>query len=110
MRGNTKREKYRRIMDRKVGTSVEDLCQGFPNEFVTYINYSRGLRFEERPDYSYLKRLFKELFFRHNFQYDFLYDWVVLKESGGKARAEEEKKEARRTEKYTQPKIVTSPF
>ena len=30
---NTKKEKYDRIMERKMNTPVESLCRGFPEEF-----------------------------------------------------------------------------
>jgi len=36
--------------------------QGFPAEFAMYLNYCRGLRFEEAPDYMYLRQLFRILF------------------------------------------------
>merc|ERR1719265_818944 len=64
-------------MDRKMSTSTESLCKGFPAEFRSYFEYCRSLRFEDRPDYAYLKRLFKELFYRKGFQYDNMYDWTV---------------------------------
>ncbi|CAM9786084.1 unnamed protein product, partial [Hapterophycus canaliculatus] len=47
-------------------------------EFRSYFEYCRSLRFEDRPDYAYLKRLFKELFYRKGFQYDNMFDWTVL--------------------------------
>jgi len=78
IRAHSKKEKYDLIMQRKLDTRNEVLCQGFPQEFTTYMNYARGLRFEERPDYAYLKRMFKDLFFRENYQYDFIYDWTIL--------------------------------
>lgn len=78
LKGNQKKEKYERIMERKISTTVESLCRGFPQEFTTYLTYCRNLRFEDRPDYSYLKRLFKDLFFRENYQYDFIFDWTIL--------------------------------
>ncbi len=40
------------------------LCKGFPQEFVAYFQYVRALRFDEKPDYSYLRRLFRDLFAR----------------------------------------------
>jgi len=69
-------------MDKKMSTSVEVLSANFPAEFVVYINYCKALRFEDRPDYSYLKRLFKDLFFRENYQYDFMFDWCLLRQNG----------------------------
>merc|ERR1711959_116405 len=59
MKGQTKKEKYDHIMEKKMSTSVETLCKNCPNEFVTYLNYCRSLRFEDRPDYSYCRRLFE---------------------------------------------------
>ena len=32
-------------------TSVEDLCKGYPKEFQHFLNYTRKLKFEEKPDY-----------------------------------------------------------
>ena len=45
-----------------MSTPVEVLCKGFPAEFAMYLNYCRGLRFEEAPDYMYLRQLFRILF------------------------------------------------
>ncbi len=36
-------------------------------EFNTYLKYCRSLKFEERPDYVWIRRLFKDLFFRYEF-------------------------------------------
>ena len=78
LKANTKKQKYERIMDRKMSTSTEQLCKGYPTEFRSYFEYCRSLRFEDRPDYAYLKRLFKELFYRKGFQYDNMFDWTIL--------------------------------
>jgi len=47
-------------------------------EFATYLNYCRSLRFEDKPDYAYLRRLFRDLFYREGFHPDFVYDWTIL--------------------------------
>jgi hypothetical protein len=75
----TKKEKYDKIRDKKLQTTVESLCKGHPEEFVTYFNYCRKLKFEEKPDYAYLRKLFKDLFFRMGYEYDFIYDWILRK-------------------------------
>ena len=49
-------------------TSVEHLCKGFPAEFPMYLSYTRGLRFDESPDYMYLRQLFRILFRTLNHQ------------------------------------------
>ena len=46
-------------------------------EFVSYFEHVKSLRFEDRPDYDYLKRLFRELFFRKGFSYDNMFDWEL---------------------------------
>ena len=73
-----RKEKYERIMRSKLDTTTALLCQGFATEISTYMNYCKNLRFEERPDYSYLKRMLKDLFFRENYQYDYIFDWTIL--------------------------------
>jgi casein kinase 1 len=62
--GKSKAEKYRNIMEKKLQTAVESLCAGLPHEFVVLLNYARGLKFEDRPDYSYIKRSLRELYVR----------------------------------------------
>ena len=43
---------------------IQVLCKSYPPEFVSYFHFCRSLRFEDRPDYAYLKRLFRDLFIR----------------------------------------------
>jgi len=90
MKGNSKKEKYDRIMEKKMSTPIEVLCKGYPSEFVTYLNYCRSLRFEDRPDYAYLRRFLKDLFFRENYQYDFIFDWTILNYSSDTDKARQE--------------------
>eukprot|EP00913_Durusdinium_trenchii_P034333 g32123.t1 len=78
LKANSKKEKYEKIMEKKMSTPIEVLCKHFPCEFATYLNYCRSLRFEDRPDYAYLRRLLKDLFFREGYQYDFVFDWTIL--------------------------------
>jgi hypothetical protein len=84
LKADTKKQKYDRIMEKKMTTSPEKLCKDFPVEFVTYMNYTRMLRFEDKPDYLFLRKLFRDLFVREKFKYDFQYDWNLIKQ--GKSR------------------------
>jgi hypothetical protein len=61
------------------------LLKGFPAEFAMYLNYCRGLRFEEAPDYMYLRQLFRILFRTLNHQYDYTFDWTMLKQKAANA-------------------------
>ena len=52
-----------------------------------YLNYCRGLRFEEAPDYMYLRQLFRILFRTLNHQYDYTFDWTMLKQKAAASAA-----------------------
>lgn len=77
LRAGTKKQKYDKISEKKMLTPVEVLCKSQAPEFVTYFHYCRSLRFEDRPDYSYLKKLFRDLFIRQGYQFDYIFDWTV---------------------------------
>ncbi|XP_030465263.2 casein kinase 1-like protein 2 isoform X1 [Syzygium oleosum] len=79
LKAGTKKQKYEKISEKKVSTSIEALCRGYPTEFASYFHYCRSLRFDDKPDYSYLKRLFRDLFIREGFQFDYVFDWTILK-------------------------------
>lgn len=79
LKAGTKKQKYDRISEKKMSTPIEVLCKSHPPEFVSYFHYCRSLRFEDKPDYSYLKRLFRDLFIREGYQFDYVFDWTVLK-------------------------------
>ena len=74
-----KKQKYEKISEKKMSTPIEVLCKGFPPEFVTYFQLCRSLRFEDKPDYSYVRKLFRDLFIREGYQYDYVFDWTILK-------------------------------
>lgn len=45
------------------------------------MHYCRSLKFAERPDYSFLRKLFSDLFEKLNFKRDYVYDWCKLDHS-----------------------------
>ncbi|KAI6710816.1 casein kinase I [Diplocarpon mali] len=106
LKAATKKQKYDRIMEKKMTTPTEVLCRGFPNEFAIYLNYTRSLRFDDKPDYSYLRKIFRDLFVREGFQYDYVFDWTVYKyqknaqaiaQAAGQQPAQEEEEKPGRT-------------
>uniref|UniRef100_A0A8D3CM75 non-specific serine/threonine protein kinase n=1 Tax=Scophthalmus maximus TaxID=52904 RepID=A0A8D3CM75_SCOMX len=94
LKAATKRQKYERISEKKMSTPIEVLCKGYPSEFSTYLNLCRSLRFDDKPDYSYLRQLFRNLFHRQGFSYDYVFDWNMLKFGAGRT-AEEGERERR---------------
>jgi len=75
IQAGTKEEKYKKIMEVKIQTSIETLCEGFPETFSMYLNYCKALRFEDRPDYAYLRGLFKDLCQQEGFVNNGVFDW-----------------------------------
>ena len=76
LKAATKKQKYDCIME-KMTTPTDLFCCDFPNEFGIFLNYTRALRFDDKPDYSYFRKLFRGLFIREGFQYDYVFDWSV---------------------------------
>ena len=65
-----------KIMEKKLITPPEILCKKMPIEFSYYFHYCRNLKFEDRPDYNMLKKLFMDvLVSRINLKEEFLFDW-----------------------------------
>lgn len=107
VKAKTRNEKYEIIKEMKIKTPIKDLVRmkidtkakpqmqqqsqvqfgitvpgvvedNVPEEFVMFMDYCRDLKFEEKPDYNYLRKLFKDLFNRNGYEYDFIYDWITL--------------------------------
>ncbi|KAK4769150.1 hypothetical protein SAY86_027300 [Trapa natans] len=79
LKAGNKKQRYEKICEKKVSTTIEALCRGYPSEFASYFHYCRSLRFDDKPDYAYLKGLFRGLFMHEGFQCDFIFDWTILK-------------------------------
>jgi hypothetical protein len=74
LKAATEDEKNERIKEKQMDTPIEELCRDLPKEFVTYLEYVRDLGFDQRPNYSYLRKLLCDLFLREGFQYDNVFD------------------------------------
>jgi len=55
------KDKINKLIQKKIQISNDVLCNGLPNEFLHFLNYCKNLKFEERPDYEFLKGLFGKL-------------------------------------------------
>ena len=68
--GKNKNDKYDRIKEKKIQTTIEQLTRNCPEEFSKYLQYCRNLNFEERPDYNYLRGLYRGLMERSGYTND----------------------------------------
>ena len=55
------KDRSNKLAQKKIQIPNDVLCSGLPNEFLHYLNYCKNLKFEERPDYKFLKGLFGKL-------------------------------------------------
>ena len=78
MKGKNKKEKYDKIKNKKINTSLDKLCEDLPNEFIDIVNYPRKLKFEEEPNYDFIYGLIEKIMMREKYEMDFKYDWVVF--------------------------------
>lgn len=89
LKATTKKQKYQRILERKQATHPDQLCKGYPSEFKDYFAHCLTLGFEDRPDYRYLKRIFRDLFERQSFEDDGMFDWDIIKKQQHQAEGGE---------------------
>ena len=69
--------KFYQISLLKEAISAEKLCEGLPEEFAKYINYSRKLDFEEEPNYDYLRSLFSSILMKNQEKNDLNFFWNI---------------------------------
>eukprot|EP00478_Filoreta_tenera_P000197 GABV01000197.1.p1 GENE.GABV01000197.1~~GABV01000197.1.p1 ORF type:complete len:433 (-),score=140.04 GABV01000197.1:58-1356(-) len=83
IKAEDKNDKYQKISDKKIATSLDSLCRGFPSCFSQYLEYCRNLHFTDVPDYSYCRRLFRTAFVQAvPHEESFLFDWAIKSLSG----------------------------
>ena len=73
------KELYLKTYSMKKFITVERLCKGLPPEMAEYFKYVKLLKFQEEPNYDFLRNLFKDLLKKNGFEdYENLtFSWVV---------------------------------
>jgi len=72
-----KKSKYQKIGDKKMGTKITKLCADLPKAFTDYMNYCTQLGFEEKPDYTALKRMFHTALSEKTANKPYKLDWEL---------------------------------
>ena len=94
------KEKYQKIKEKKINTKVEDLCAGMPSNFfikeqlITLLNYARDLKFEEKPDYGYIKKQIQAMAVNEKIELDNQFDWIEDSKVNSKKEKEVKKKDS----------------
>lgn len=66
---------FEKIGNSKLSTSLTELCSGLPHCFIHYLEYCRNLKFDEKPDYNYLIKLFLSTIKEYKFTRE--YEWMT---------------------------------
>ena len=61
VKGNSNDEIIEKMKEIKLNTSLDDLCRDCPEEFKSFIKYSRQLTFDDEPDYEALRILLEKV-------------------------------------------------
>lgn len=104
LKAATNKQKYEKIGEKKQTTPVKELCEGFPEEFATYLSTVRNYAFEETPDYDYLRDLFNKVLTKLKDTDDGVYDWMLLNNGRGydyRSDAASDSSRHRSTQRYT---------
>ena len=94
--GKNKNDKYDRIKEKKIQTTIEQLTRNTPEEFSKYLQYCKNLNFEEKPDYNYLRGLFRGLMDRSGYTNDGAFDWILKKEGNTAQLRQQQMQEERK--------------
>lgn len=77
LRAPTKKQKYEKILEKKMGSPVDQLCRGMPLEYAAFLHYTRQVKFDDKPDYAFLRKMFRDLAAKENIVFDYAFDWCV---------------------------------
>ena len=70
-----------KIQNIKSTISLDELCQGLPEEFKEFIKYGKEMKFTEEPDYKYLNSLLLKVAEKNDIDINSVkYDWDINKE------------------------------
>ena len=105
--GKNKDERYKKILQKKMDTSAEELCEGFPKEFEQYIEYTRGMEYEEEPDYDKLREYFMNVLEKKNEVFDYIYVWSTEEEKKLRKKEYLEEKNIRRRKLTSKTNSIT---
>ena len=75
LRINKKEDRYKKILEKKKIVNSKELCIGLPNQFSDFVDYCRLLKFDEEPNYEFLKGLLIQVMNNNFFEFDYVYDW-----------------------------------
>ena len=78
IKAQNKTEKYKKIFEKKIYSTISQLCDKLPKEFIDFMKYIKELAFEDKPNYQYLKTLLGKMYDKNNYSYDMVFDFTDI--------------------------------
>lgn len=78
IKAQNKTEKYKKIFEKKIYSTISQLCDRLPKEFIDFMKYIKELAFEDKPNYQYLKTLLGKMYDKNNYSYDMVFDFTNI--------------------------------
>ena len=100
IKAQNKTEKYKKIFEKKIYSTISQLCDKLPTEFIDFMRYIKDLAFEDKPNYQYLKTLLGKMYDKNNFSYEMVFDFTDILT----------KKENSEKDKKNQDEILSTSF
>jgi serine/threonine protein kinase len=66
------------IKRKKLLSTSKTVCHGCPREFRTFLEYARTLKFDAKPNYAYIRDLFRGLLERRGHHDGHVFDWHLI--------------------------------
>ena len=73
---NNLRDVAYKLFDIKALFPINDLCKDLPYEMTEYMIYTKSLKFDEKPNYSYLRKLFEIMLTKISSANDLKFSWI----------------------------------
>jgi hypothetical protein len=78
IKANDKKKKYELIAMKKMNITSNELFKTLPKQYLILYNYIRSLKFNEKPDYIYIRSQIRSIFLKYHYKYDYIYDWYCI--------------------------------
>ena len=71
-----KTELVTKLFNIKALIPMNTLCKNLPNEMTEYMTYTKSLKFDEKPNYNYLRKLFEIMLKKISNANDLKFSWI----------------------------------
>ena len=76
IKGNSYKDCYHKLYLMKKNIKLEELCRGLPREIIEYMEYAKYLKFEQEPDYNYLRNIFNRILNKNRVIFEqYIFSW-----------------------------------